>query len=70
MRRVIHELYGLGGEFFLWEFATAFAGWRLGINPFDQPNVQESKDATKKLLQVFNEKGALPEQAPLVGMMC
>ena len=35
---------------FEWEFATACAGWRLGINPFDQPNVQEAKDATKELL--------------------
>jgi transaldolase / glucose-6-phosphate isomerase len=40
----------LGGEFFRWEFATAVAGHVLGIHPFDQPNVQEAKDATKKLL--------------------
>jgi glucose-6-phosphate isomerase len=40
----------LGGEFFRWEFATAVAGAVLGINPFDQPNVQEAKDATKRLL--------------------
>ena len=40
----------LGGEFFRWEFATAVAGAVLGINPFDQPNVQEAKDATRRLL--------------------
>jgi hypothetical protein len=40
----------LGGEFFRWEFATAVAGYVLGIHPFDQPNVQEAKDATRKLL--------------------
>jgi transaldolase/glucose-6-phosphate isomerase len=40
----------LGGEFFRWEFATAVAGAVLGINPFDQPNVQEAKDNTKRLL--------------------
>jgi transaldolase/glucose-6-phosphate isomerase len=40
----------LGGEFFRWEFATAVAGATLGIHPFDQPNVQEAKDATKRLL--------------------
>ena len=40
----------LGGEFFRWEFATAVAGHVLGIQPFDQPNVQEAKDATKRLL--------------------
>jgi transaldolase/glucose-6-phosphate isomerase len=49
----------LGGEFFRWEFATAVAGAVLGINPFDQPNVQEAKDATKRLLQQgqFEEPG-------------
>ena len=42
--------YDLGGEFFRWEFATAVAGSLLGINPFDQPNVQEAKDRTGALL--------------------
>lgn len=60
--RTLTDLYDLGEEFFLWEFATAFAGWRLGINPFDQPNVQESKDATKELLQKFEAAGKLEEQ--------
>lgn len=41
---------GLGAIFFLTEFATAVSGWSLGINPFDQPNVQEAKDATKAVL--------------------
>lgn len=66
---VYHKLnntYDLGGEFFSWEFATACAGWRLGINPFDQPNVQEAKDATKELLAAFVSEGKLPEQRPLV----
>jgi hypothetical protein len=40
----------IGGEFFRWEMATAIAGHVLGINPFDQPNVQEAKDATKEIL--------------------
>jgi glucose-6-phosphate isomerase len=40
----------IGGEFFRWEMATAIAGHVLGINPFDQPNVQEAKDATKAVL--------------------
>ncbi|MCA1564849.1 MAG: bifunctional transaldolase/phosoglucose isomerase [Acidobacteria bacterium] len=60
--RTLTDLYDLGEEFFLWEIATAFAGWRLGINPFDQPNVQESKDATKELLETFARDGKLPEQ--------
>ena len=42
--------YELGQEFFRWEFATAVAGSMLGINPFDQPNVQEDKDRTQALL--------------------
>ncbi len=41
----------LGAEFFRWEFATAVAGHVLGINPFDQPNVQEAKDATARVLR-------------------
>ena len=51
----------LGAEFFRWEVGTALAGQRLGIDPFDQPNVQESKDNTKALLAEFQEKGSLPE---------
>ena len=64
--RRLSDLYGLGAEFFAWEFATACAGWSLGINPFDQPNVQESKDATKELLSTFVNHGSLPEQNKLV----
>ncbi|HEX7316729.1 MAG TPA: bifunctional transaldolase/phosoglucose isomerase [Pyrinomonadaceae bacterium] len=60
--RTLTDLYDLGEEFFLWEIATAVAGWRLGINPFDQPNVQESKDATKELLEAFKQNGKLQEQ--------
>jgi transaldolase/glucose-6-phosphate isomerase len=41
----------LGRIFFFAEFATAVAGWVLGINPFDQPNVQEAKDATRRVLE-------------------
>ncbi len=41
----------LGAEFFRWEFATAIAGQRLHINPFDQPNVQSAKDATSRILE-------------------
>jgi hypothetical protein len=61
IRRELTDLYDLGAEFFVWEFATACAGWRLGINPFDQPNVQEAKDATKELLAEFTKNGRLPD---------
>jgi transaldolase/glucose-6-phosphate isomerase len=63
--RTLMDTYDLGEEFFLWELATAFAGRRLGINPFDQPNVQESKDATKELLEAFKQNGKLQEQTAL-----
>ena len=46
----LSDPYGLGGEFFRWEFATAVAGSRLGINPFDQPDVQAAKDRTNEVL--------------------
>lgn len=60
--RQLTDPYDLGAEFFEWEFATAVAGWRLGINPFDQPNVQEAKDATKELLSSFVRRGRLDER--------
>ena len=47
--------YDLGREFFRWEVATVAAGALLGINPFDQPNVQESKDNTNTLLGEFRD---------------
>lgn len=53
----------LGGAFLQWEFATALAGHVLGIQPFDQPNVQESKDNTKRVLATFESEGALPDVA-------
>src|SRR5262249_13639683 len=55
----------LGGEFLRWELATAVAGSVLGIGPFDQPNVQESKDNTKRVLEEFAATGKLPS-APAV----
>ncbi len=51
----------LGRIFFFAEFATAVAGWVLGINPFDQPNVQEAKDNTGEVLARYASEGALPE---------
>jgi hypothetical protein len=49
--RAVASIAGpLGAQFLAWEYATAVAGWALGINPFDQPNVQESKDNTKRIV--------------------
>ena len=58
------DLYDLGGEFFRWEMATIVAGQRLGINPFDQPNVESAKVLARKMVAEFQEKGKLPELAP------
>lgn len=56
----LRNQYDLGAEFFRWEFATAVAGHFLGIHPFDQPNVQESKENTKQILEEIWKRGQLP----------
>lgn len=56
----------LGGEFFRWELATAVAGHILRIQPFDQPNVQSAKDATRKILTEGPADPALDDPAPLL----
>jgi len=58
------EPAALGAEFVRWEVATAVAGALLEINPFDQPNVQQAKDATNALLREFKAKGRLPVASP------
>ena len=52
---------GLGAEFFRWEFAIAVAGAVLGVNPFDEPNVTESKQNTARLLADYRRDGHLPD---------
>jgi hypothetical protein len=52
--------------FFRWEIATAVSGIVLGINPFDQPNVQESKDVTKAVLAEVDARGDLPAEPDLL----
>jgi transaldolase / glucose-6-phosphate isomerase len=56
----LRDRLDLGGEFLRWEIATAIAGAILRIDAFDQPNVQESKDNTKKVLASFKSRGKLP----------
>ena len=56
----VHGAPDLGRIFFFSEFATAVAGWVLEINPFDQPNVAEAKDNTKRVLDGFADSGELP----------
>lgn len=62
----LNDIYDIGGEFFLWEIATATAGAVLKINAFNQPNVQESKDNTNRLLTDYERDHALPEVASVL----
>jgi transaldolase / glucose-6-phosphate isomerase len=64
---VLNDAEDLGEIFFTWEFATAIAGALLGIDAFDQPNVQESKDNTKRLLEEYKASGKLndPDLVPV-----
>ena len=55
----------LGQEFFRWEIAVAIAGAIIGINPFDQPDVEASKDKTRQLMDDYEKTQVLPEQAPV-----
>jgi transaldolase/glucose-6-phosphate isomerase len=66
IRLTMHDTLDLGAECFRWEYATAVAGALLGIDPFDEPNVQESKDNTKALLETFIKTGSLPAEPPLL----
>jgi len=60
----LKDVADLGQEFFRWELATAVAGSVLGIDPFDQPNVQESKENTNRLLGLVETEGKLPQTDP------
>ncbi|MBU0983378.1 MAG: hypothetical protein KKA42_05880 [candidate division Zixibacteria bacterium] len=59
---VLGGKHELGRQFLLWEAATAVAGYHLGINPFDEPNVTESKNNTNELLAAFERSGEFPDQ--------
>lgn len=64
LRLRLSDTYDLGQEFFRWEVAIATAGALLGINPFDEPGVQESKDNTARLLADYAREGRLPQPEP------
>jgi hypothetical protein len=57
----LKDTYDLAAEFFRWEFATAVAGAHLGIDPFDEPNVKESKDNTQAVLQEYEQTGVIAD---------
>jgi transaldolase/glucose-6-phosphate isomerase len=66
VRVELGDLYDLGGQFFLWEFATGVAGSLLGINPFSQPNVEAAKVLARRMVAAYEEKGALPEDESIL----
>ena len=65
VRLGVPDPYHLGAEFFRWEVATAVAGAIIGVNPFDQPDVEASKVATRALTDHYENAGALPPDSPL-----
>ena len=65
VRIFVTDVYNLGQEFFRWEIATAVAGSIIGINPFDQPDVEASKVATRKLTEEYERSGSLPAETPI-----
>jgi hypothetical protein len=66
VRISLTDTYDLGQEFFRWEIATAVAGSVIGINAFNQPDVEASKIATKSLTSEYEKSGSLPAEKPIL----
>jgi transaldolase/glucose-6-phosphate isomerase len=66
VRIAVADTYSLGQEFFRWEIATAVAGSILGINAFNQPDVEASKIVTKQLTSEYERTGSLPSEKPML----
>ncbi|MFQ5802180.1 MAG: bifunctional transaldolase/phosoglucose isomerase [Candidatus Methylomirabilales bacterium] len=66
VRIAVADVYDLGQEFFRWEIATAVAGAIMGIHPFNQPDVEASKVATRKLTAAYEKTGKLPAETPVL----
>ncbi|HUZ75728.1 MAG TPA: bifunctional transaldolase/phosoglucose isomerase [Stellaceae bacterium] len=66
VRLAVIDRYHIGQEFFRWEMAVAVAGSVLGINPFDQPDVEASKIKTRELTAAFEKSGKLPPERPIL----
>jgi transaldolase / glucose-6-phosphate isomerase len=65
VRIALSDRYQLGQEFFRWEMAVAVTGAILGIDPFDQPDVEASKVKTRELTAAYEQTGALPGETPI-----
>ena len=66
VRITMREVYELGQEFFRWEIATAVAGSIIGINAFNQPDVEASKNVTRALTSEYEKTGSLPAEKPVL----
>jgi glucose-6-phosphate isomerase len=66
VRITVPDVYDLGQEFFRWEIATAVAGSIIAINPFNQPDVEASKIATRNLTTEYEKTGSLPAESPVL----
>jgi transaldolase/glucose-6-phosphate isomerase len=66
VRITMPDSYDLGAEFFRWEIATAVAGSIIGINAFNQPDVEASKVATRALTSEYEKTGSLPAEKPIL----
>ena len=64
VRIELESIYHISQEFFRWEFATAVAGWIMGINPFNQPDVESAKIEARKLTDEYEKEGKLPDEKP------
>jgi transaldolase/glucose-6-phosphate isomerase len=66
VRLAMRDLYDLGSQLFLWEMAIAVAGHRLGVNPFDQPDVEAAKVFARQAVAEYEDKGSLPREVPVL----
>ncbi|MEP7212001.1 MAG: bifunctional transaldolase/phosoglucose isomerase [Acidobacteriota bacterium] len=64
VRIELESIYHISQEFYRWEFATAVAGWIMGINPFNQPDVESAKIEARKLTDEYEKEGKLPDETP------
>lgn len=67
IRIELESLYHISQEFFRWEFATAVAGAVMGINPFNQPDVESAKIEARKITEEYERTGSLPDETPFFG---
>src|SRR6185503_16910474 len=65
VRIAVKDVWSIGQEFFRWEIATAVAGAIIGIDPFDQPDVEASKQQTSALTAEYEKSHRLPDETPV-----